>query len=320
MSLDRAFLLDLLQMMMLIRRFEERVAVLRHQDLVRGGCHLYMGEEAVATGVCAALRAEDYIASTHRGHGHCLAKGVDPKAMMAELLGKATGLCRGKGGSMHLADRERGVLGCSGIVGGGIPMALGAAFSSQLLGLDRVAVSFFGDGAANQGVFHESLNLASLWKLPVVFVCENNLYGMTAPFAEQCCAEHVVDRHACYNIRTQLVDGQDVVAVYEAAVEAVEAARSAAGPTLLECMTYRYEGHWHEDPQRYRTKEEVAAWRKRDPILVLSERLLREGLASREEIGALDRNVVARIDEAECFARESPFPPAEWALADVFPS
>ena len=265
MENKRNFLAGLYASMYKIRRFEQEAVKLFHNKELPGWLHSYIGEEAVAVGVCASLNRDDYITSTHRGHGHCIAKGADLKRMMAELYGKETGYCKGKGGSMHIADFSIGILGANGIVGGGIPIATGTALASQYLEDGRVTVCFFGDGASNQGGFHESLNLASLWKLPVVYVCENNLYAETTPQADHQPIRDIADRAKSYNMPGVIVDGNDVFAVYEKANKAVERARAGRGPTLIECKTYRYRGHWEGDPEVYRTKEEVKEWKKRSP-------------------------------------------------------
>jgi pyruvate dehydrogenase E1 component alpha subunit len=301
---------DFLLTMYKIRFFEEEAKRSYQRGLIRGPLHLYIGEEAVATGVCSALRQGDYITSTHRGHGHCLAKGADPKRMMAELYGREDGYCRGRGGSMHICDMQIGVLGADGIVGGGIPMALGAAFSNAYQKTNRVVACFFGDGASNQGAFHESLNLAALWKLPVLFVCESNGYAITTPSRESLPILHVADRAAGYGIEGVVADGMDVLDVRRAALKAVEKARNGLGPTLLECKTYRFEGHWYGDPVVYRTKDEVEQWRKRDPISRLRSDMKTMGLDEVEldEIASKAKNI---ISEAVTFATNSPEPKIE---------
>lgn len=309
----------LYEKMVLIRTFEERFAQLVTKGTFSGTGHLYVGQEAVAVGVCAHLDREDYITSTHRGHGHCIAKGVDPRAMMAELYGKASGSCKGKGGSMHIADFSKGMLGANGVVGAGIPLACGAAISIKLLHPGRVAVSFFGDGAANIGPFHEGLNLASIWQLPVVFVCENNLYAESTPVEYHMAADNVADRAASYRMPSLIVDGQDVLAVYEAAAEAIQHARSGNGPFLLECKTYRYYGHFLGDPQQlYRPKEEVESYKQRDCIKRLREQILQEGILPEPELVAIEEAAVRTVDEAVEFAEKSPEPAAEDIYDDVY--
>ena len=255
-----------LETMWRIRRFEEAVDDLFARGLMHGTMHLSIGQEASATGTCFALRDDDAITSTHRGHGHCIAKGADLERMMAELLAKETGYCRGRGGSMHIADAATGNLGANGIVAGGIPIAAGAALAYQLQGIDRVVVSFFGDGATNEGAFHEAVNLASIWKLPVVFVCENNKYGMSFSTEKSMAVETIAERATAYGIPGVTVDGNDVEAVHEAVTTAVDRARSGGGPTLVDALTYRWKGHSKSDKNLYRTREEIAEWRDKDPI------------------------------------------------------
>ena len=255
-----------LEAMWRIRRFEEAVDDLFARGLMHGTMHLSIGQEASATGTCFALRDDDAITSTHRGHGHCIAKGADLERMMAELLAKETGYCRGRGGSMHIADAATGNLGANGIVAGGIPIAAGAGLAYQLQDIDRVVVSFFGDGATNEGAFHEGVNLASIWKLPVVFVCENNKYGMSFSTEKSMAVASVAERASAYGIPGVTVDGNDVEAVHEAVTTAVDRARSGEGPTLVEALTYRWKGHSKSDKNLYRTREEIAEWRDKDPI------------------------------------------------------
>jgi len=305
--------------MVKIREHEERVAELFAQGKIPGFVHLYIGEEAVATGVMAHLRKEDFITSTHRGHGHFIAKGGNIKASMAELFGKATGICKGKGGSMHIADLDVGELGANGIVGGGIPHAVGAALGIKLNGLDNVAVAFFGDGASNQQNFHEAINLAAIWKLPVVFVCENNLYQISLPYSKQQAIKSVAERAAAYGIPGVSVDGQDVFAVYEVAKEAIERARNGEGPTLIEAKTYRFRGHFEGDPQIYRSKEEVEWWKKnKDPIVLFEKTVLEKGLLTKEELDTIRERVKREIEESIKFAEESPWPKPKEVLEDVF--
>ena len=262
-------LLDLHRRMSLIRSFEDRVGRLYRDAEIPGFIHTSLGQEAVAVGVCAALRRDDHLVTTHRGHGHVLAKGADPDAAMAELFGKATGLCKGKGGSMHIADARLGILGANAIVGASLPLATGAALSSKVLGRDTVAVAFFGDGAVNQGAYHESLNLAAIWSLPVVFVCENNRYAEFTDSSEMTRRESVVETAGAYRIEAVQVDGNDVEAVHSAARDAVARCRAGEGPVLLEALTYRWHGHYEGDPQVYKPSEEVAAWMARDPLVLV---------------------------------------------------
>ena len=318
MAIEKEKLLQMYTNMLTIRRFEERVGELFAEGKIPGFVHLYIGEEAVATGVCANLRDDDLITSTHRGHGHLISKGGDLKLMMAELFGKRTGYCKGKGGSMHIADVGLGILGANGIVGGGIPIATGAGLSIKYRGTDQVVACFFGDGAANQGTFHEGLNMASIWKLPVVFVCENNHYGISFHQKKHMNVADIADRAAAYDIPGVLVDGNDVIAVYEAATEAVKRARAGEGPTLIECKTYRYRGHFEGDPQIYKPKEEVEEWLKQDPLPRYEAKLLKMGVLTQEKVQELDQQIRARIDEAVRFAEESPFPAPEEITEDVY--
>ena len=317
MALDKTQLIGLYRTMRLIRRFEERVVELVNRDEIPGVTHEYVGQEAVATGVCAALRPDDVITSTHRGHGHILAKGGDPRRMMAELMGKASGYNRGRGGSMHIADLSLGIYGANGIVGAGAPIACGAALAGKLARSDRVDVSFFGDGGMNQGVVHEALNLAAIWKLPVVFVCENNGYAISASISEMAVVERLADRAAAYGMPGTSVDGMDVLAVHAAAGEAVERARTGAGPTLLECRTYRFVGHFTAEKARgikYRSDEEIARWRERDPVVTYPAWLRQQGV----DPAMVDAEVEALLDEAVAFARQSAFPEAEEALDGMY--
>jgi pyruvate dehydrogenase E1 component alpha subunit len=311
-------LISMLHTMLLIRAFEEKADELFALGRVHGTMHLSLGQEAVATGVCAALRPDDYILSTHRGHGHCLAKGADAGLMMAEFLGKETGYCRGRGGSMHIADVSGGNLGANGIVAGGLPIATGVGLSIQVRETGQVCVAFFGDGAANEGAFHESVNLASIWRLPVVFVCENNQYAMSMPVRKSMRIERISERAAAYGIPGLTVDGTDVLAVYEATEAAVALARSGGGPTLLECATYRYKGHSKSDRQRYRTRDEVEAWRRRDPIVQLRARLIAGGVVTDGAAAAMEAETRSAIDDALRFAEESPEPDPASLLDGVY--
>ncbi|HDI07339.1 MAG TPA: pyruvate dehydrogenase (acetyl-transferring) E1 component subunit alpha [Candidatus Bathyarchaeota archaeon] len=318
MEVPREKLVEMYRKMLQIRLFEEKVFELYGQNMVPGTIHLYAGQEAVAVGVCSTLRKDDYITSTHRGHGHCIAKGADLKRVMAEILGKRTGYCKGKGGSMHIADFSVGVLGATAVVGAGLPIATGAALSIKLRKTDQVSVCFFGDGASNQGTFHESLNMAAIWQLPVVFVCENNLYAMGTRQTRVMRIENIADRAAAYGMPGVTVDGNDVLAVYKAAETAVERARKGGGPTLLECKTYRHKGHSRMDPAKYRPKEEVEEWLAKDPIKRLRSKLLEANIMSEVEKEEVEREVAAEIEEAVKFALESPYPEPEEALEDVY--
>jgi TPP-dependent pyruvate/acetoin dehydrogenase alpha subunit len=317
--LTRAKLAWLYTTMSLIREFEERLKRLVERGAPVGAVHYYTGQEAVAAGVCGALDEGDWIASTHRGHGHCIAKGVDTAAMMAELYGKATGTNRGKGGSMHITDVRKGILGVNPIVGAGVAHAVGAALSAKVRGTRQVAVAFFGDGAANIGTLHESMNMASIWRLPVVFVCENNGYAQATPAEYTLSVKDIAERAAAYSMPGAVVDGQDAIAVWEATKPAVARARRGEGPTLLECKTYRYYGHHQgDDPLRYRTAEEERLARQRDCLLGFRERMRLTGpltVAELDEIDARNRTV---IDEAVQFASDSPLPDLSELGTDVF--
>ena len=307
-----------LKKMHLIRRFEEAAEDSYIKGKSYGTMHLSIGQEAVAVGVCAALSDRDAITSTHRGHGHCIAKGAEVKRMFAEFLGRETGYCRGRGGSMHIADPSKGNLGANGIVGGGLPIAVGAALSAKTLKTGAVAVSFFGDGANNEGAFHESLNLASVWKLPVVFVCENNLYGMSVSTARSTAVKDVASRAVAYAMPGVIVDGNDFAAVAEAAFVASDRARAGEGPTLIECKTYRTRGHSRSDRNRYRTKEEIESWRARDPIGRFETELASLGVFGREEIEAIAADAAREVEEGVAFAEASPTPRIEDLLRDVY--
>ena len=289
-----------------IRRFEESVDDLFARGLMHGTMHLSIGQEASAAGVCRALRPDDAITSTHRGHGHCIAKGADLTRMMAELLAKETGYCRGRGGSMHIADVATGNLGANGIVAGGIPIAAGAALAYRMRGEDRVVACFFGDGATNEGAFHEAVNLAAIWSLPVVFVCENNKYGMSFSTELSMAVENVAARAAGYGIPGVRVDGNDVTAVFDAATAAVARARSGEGPTLLECETYRWKGHSKSDKNLYRTKDEIAEWRGRDPIARFETVAVDQGLLDAGAVERIRTEVVAEMREAVRTANAAP--------------
>lgn len=311
-------LAEMLRKMVEIRFFEEKVFELYGQNLVPGTIHLYAGEEAVAVGVCSVLEKTDYLTSTHRGHGHCIAKGADLSRTMAEILGKQTGYCKGKGGSMHIADFAIGMLGATAVVGAGLPIAVGAGLSAKLRGTKQVVACFFGEGASNQGTFHESLNIASVWGLPVVFVCENNLYAMGTRQSRVMNIENIADRASAYGFPGMMVDGNDVVAVYEASTIAVERARRCEGPTLIECKTYRRRGHSRVDPAKYRPKDEVQEWLGKDPIKLFKERLIQGNIFSEGEIVSVEKEVETRIEEAVRFALDSPFPMPTEALQDVY--
>jgi len=328
-SLTKEELIGYLRQVMEIRALEDNIANLLSKAVLKGASHLYAGEEAVAVGAVSALRDDDLITSTHRGHGHAHAHGdkaaktPDAKQnhynkMMAEVLGKSGGYCKGKGGSMHIADVEHGNLGATGIVGGNIPVAVGAALAQKLQGTDRVVVCFFGDGAANEGTFHESLNMASIWDLPVIFVAENNMYGMSVPFKKVTKLPDIASRACAYGIPGEAVDGMDVLAVRAAVKKAAERARRGEGPTLIEAKTYRYYGHSHSDPRAYRTREEEAEWKKRDPILVMKDNLQSVKMLTNGEFEALETAVDEKLDKAMKFSNTSPAPKIEEVNTDVF--
>ncbi len=311
-------LLYFYQQMLLIREFELRAINERKAGLIPGFIHSCVGQEATAVGACAALRTDDVITSTHRGHGHLIAKGGEPRYMMAELAARSTGYCGGKGGSLHMTDFDLGILGANGIVAGGLPMATGAALAFQMREEARVALAFFGDGAVNEGAFHEAANLAGLWKLPIIFFCENNLYGEGTPQSKQSPVADLAIRAESYAFPGVIVDGNDVLAVFEATQTAVQRARAGDGPTFIEGKTYRYLGHYEGDPMVYRSKKEIEAWRQRDPISTFYQRLLEAGVATEAEIVQIKTKVQATLDEAVQFAASSPQPEPETALEGVY--
>jgi pyruvate dehydrogenase E1 component alpha subunit len=311
-------LIELLQQMRLIRAFEWKADQLYAEGKVHGTMHLSIGQEATAVGAIAALERDDYIFSTHRGHGHCLAKGADVKLMMAEFRGKETGYCRGRGGSMHIADLEGGNLGANGVVGGGLAMACGAALVQKMQKTGKVVLCFFGDGASNQGIFHESLNLAAIWQLPVVYFCENNQYGMSMHVTRSTSVERISERGCAYGIPGQTVDGNDLLQVYEATGEAVSRAREGGGPTLLEGITYRWKGHSKSDADRYRTKEEIEEWKAKDPITRFEKLLLGEGVLTRERASEIEAWAQQEIDSAVEFAETCPEPSLETIEEGVY--
>lgn len=311
-------LLHLYRQMLLVREFELRAIAERRAGLIPGFIHSCVGQEATAAGACAALGPDDVITSTHRGHGHLVAKGGEPKYMMAELAARTTGYCGGKGGSLHMTDFNLGILGANGIVAGGIPIAVGAGLAFQQKKEPRVALSFFGDGATNEGAFHEALNLAGLWKLPVIFFCENNLYGEGTPQAKQAPVADLAIRASSYAMPGVTVDGNDVLAVYEATKVAVERARAGGGPTLIEGKTYRQRGHYEGDPMVYRSEAEMDEWKGRDPVVAFRARLLTESGIPEADVIAVEQAVQAALDEAVAFAAASPKPAPETALAGVY--
>lgn len=320
MEITNDVLRDLHRRMIRIRLFEEAAGKLFENSEMPGFIHLYVGEEAVAAGVCTALRDDDQVGSTHRGHGHLVAKGGDLSRMMAELMGKATGYCKGKGGSMHICDLELNMLGANGIVGAGAPIAVGAAFANKYRGNDSVAVVFFGDGATNIGAFHEAANMAAALQLPAVFVCENNEYGEYTPRSKTMAIDDVVDRAAGYGMPGVMVDGMDAVAVYEAATQAVRRARAGHGPSFIEAKTYRYYNHHGVQTMgvKYRTDDEVDQWKTRDPIETLEHDMLGHGVMTQDDIDAVRAEVQDEVNEAIEFARNSPFPEVDAMLEDVY--
>jgi pyruvate dehydrogenase E1 component alpha subunit len=304
--------------MLKVRHFEDRVKDLFAAGEMPGFVHLYLGQEAVAVGACATLNDDDYITSTHRGHGHIIAKGGDVKLMMAELYGKATGYNKGKGGSMHIADPRLGILGANGIVGAGLPIATGAGLSAKLRKSGQVTVCFFGDGASNQGTFHEAINIAAAFDLPVVYVCENNLYAVGTRQSDVRKVEDIADRGVGYAIPGLAIDGNDVIAVYEACKEAVDRARAGMGPTLIECKTYRWRTHFEGEPDTYRPPEEVEAWMQREPIAPYRTKLIEQGVLTEAQASKIEVDVLAELDGAVEFARQSPHPEPESALEDLW--
>lgn len=311
-------LIDMLNKMYKIRLFEEEVDYLFSLGLVHGTMHLSIGQEAVAVGAISTLKPDDYILSTHRGHGHCIAKGADINLMMAEFLGKETGYCRGRGGSMHIADVEKGNLGATGVVGGGIPIASGVGLSIKMRKTGQVVICFFGDGAANQGAFHESLNLAAIWKLPVIFLCENNMYGMSMSVEKAFAIENIAKRAGSYGFPGEVVDGNDVLAVYKVVLKAVERARKGKGPSLIECKTYRWKGHSKSDQNLYRSKEEIESWKMKCPIKRFKEKLIAEKIITNEEIKIIEENAKNIIEKAVDFAKNSPEPSVEEIFDGVY--
>jgi pyruvate dehydrogenase E1 component alpha subunit len=318
MVIAKEKLIDMYRVMVRIRTFEDRVCKEFAAGNIPGFVHLYAGEEAIAVGACANLRADDYIMSTHRGHGHVIAKGGKTDQMMAELYGKKTGYNKGKGGSMHIADVESGILGADAIVAGAIPIAGGAALSAKMRGTDQVAVCFFGDGACNTSRFHEGVNLASIWKLPIVYVIENNMYAESTPISCAANVPNIADRAVAYGIPGVTVDGNDVLAVYEVVGEAVARARRGEGPTLVECKTCRHYGHYEGDTQTYRTKEEFEECHKRDPIPRFRRKLVEMGVLTEKEADEINQEILKDIGGAVKFAEESPLPAPEETLEDVY--
>lgn len=319
MKITKEEKLALYKKMLTVRAFEEKAGEFFEKNLIPGFIHLSIGEEASCVGTCCVLNDDDYVASTHRGHGHLIAKGADPKRMFAELLGRTTGYCKGKGGSMHIADFSIGILGANGIVGGGFPIIIGAGLSIKLRGSNQVGVVFFGDGAANRGTFHEAANMAAIWKLPVIFVCENNLYASTTPVDYSLAGGSVAGRASAYGIPGDVANGNDILEVRTIVGKAVKRARDGKGPTIVESKTYRYRGHFEGDPQKYRTEKEVEeSKRTSDPIQLFKDLLEKEGTLSDKLDKDLREGVSHLIEEAVRYAQESPLPRPEDALEDLF--
>lgn len=316
--LEKAKIQSLYETMLKIRHFETRVSKCFAKGQVQGFVHLCIGQEATAAGVCANLKQGDFISSTHRGHGHIISKGADIKTMMAELFGKETGYCQGKGGSMHISDTSIGVLGANGIVGGGFNLAAGAALACQMKNNNNIVVCFFGDGSSNEGSWHEAMNIASVWKLPILFVCENNLYGISSRVDRSMAVKNVADRAAAYGMEQKVAYGNDVTVVYETAKEAVEYVRSGKGPMLVEYKTYRQHGHFEGEPDVYRPAEEIKEWMDQDPIKNCEAFMNKHAVLSEEEQSLIRKTIEQEIDEAVRFAENSQFPPVTLAVRDVY--
>ena len=311
-------LVTLYKMMFLIRRFEEKAGEMYARGKITGFSHLYIGEEAVAVGAIAALSERDYVISSYRDHGHCLAKGADPREVMAELFGRATGICKGKGGSMHLFDNKLRFLGGYAIVGGGLPITVGIGMALQYKQEDAVVVSFFGDGATNAGAFHESLNLASAWKLPIIFICENNFFAIGTSLARVSPPKELYKRAKAYDMPSEQVDGMDVLAVREAVERAADRARDGDGPSFIEAVTYRYRGHSMSDPDDYRTKREEKIWKERDPIVRLAKQLRDQAIISPDDLKELQEEINVTVDESVRFADSSAWPEMEELMKDIY--
>lgn len=318
-TLDKSLLLEMFRKMEEIRRMDLKIAQLVKKGKVPGMTHFSVGEEAANVGAMLALNPDDLITSNHRGHGQAIAKGIDLNGMMAEILGKYNGTCKGKGGSMHIADLDAGNLGANGIVGGGMGIAVGAALTQQMQNTGKIVVCFFGDGATNEGVFHEAVNMASIWKLPVIFYCINNGYGISADIKKMTNVEHIHQRSAAYGIPGMFIeDGNNVIDVYEGFKKAVDHVRGGKGPVLIESVTYRWLGHSSSDPGKYRTREEVELWKQKDPIENLRKYLIENNIASAEELEEIQAQVKEEVEASVKFAEESPFPPLESAFEDIY--
>ena len=315
---SKEMLMDIYLVMNQIRGFEEKALQFFQKDKLRGSVHLYIGQEAVAASVIALLNDQDYITSTHRGHGHGIAKSRDLKRAFAELMGKETGFCNGRGGSMHICDLDKGNLGANAIVGGGLPIAVGGALAQKMRGINNITATFFGDGASNQGTFHESLNLASVWKLPVVFICENNGFGISVPVSQSTSVEDISVRAAGYNMPGYTIDGNDVIAVLDTFSKCLERARAGEGPSLIEAKTYRWKGHWTGDPEVYRTREEVESWVAKCPIKRLRQYLLENKLATESELISAEQHAAQDVQDAVDFAEASPEPDPTTVMNNVY--
>ncbi len=315
---DKELYIKFYQEMQRLRSFELKASELFTQAMLAGNIHTYIGQEAVAVGACNALKESDYIVCTHRGHGQCIARGCKPNLMMAELFGKQTGYCKGKGGSMHIADLNRGILGANGIVGAGLAIGTGSGLASKITEKNEVTLVFFGDGASNEGYFHESINMASAWKLPVVYLCENNKYGVSVCIDRVCNVEDIAERAKAYNIPGMIVDGNNVFEIYNAVQKAAEHARQGKGPSLIEAKTYRYHGHYEGDPQVYKSKTEIEKWLNHDAIENIKKEILSKGFASEEELKIIEEKNKAEIEEAVAFAKDSPYPDVREVTDDVY--
>jgi TPP-dependent pyruvate/acetoin dehydrogenase alpha subunit len=317
-EIDAGIKVEMLRKMKQIRAFELQTEQFIIRGMIHGTCHLYIGEEACAVGAVYALDKDDYITSTHRGHGHCIAKGADLNLMMAELLGKSTGYCKGKGGSMHIADVEAGNLGANGIVGGSIGIGTGAGLTSVMTDNGKTVLCFFGDGATNRGIFHSAVNMASIWRLPVIYFCENNVYGMSTPVKESFNIEKISDRKAAYGIDGLTIDGNDIIEVFNVVSHFRQVCRKGEGPVLIEAKTYRWRGHSKSDAQVYRTKEEVKEWMDRDPIKRYAVRLIDEGIITAKDEKEIEKEAAEDIKKASDFADSSPFPDPSTVEEDVY--
>ncbi len=318
MEITKELTIKLLKQMMEIRQFEDMIMELLAKNIAEGGSHLYAGMEAVAVGAISVINPDDYITSTHRGHGHAIAKDGDLKALMAEILGKKTGVCKGKGGSLHLADLSKGNLGANGIVGGGLGIATGAGLSIKLQKQKKVVLCFFGDGATNNGIFFECLNMASLWKLPVIYICENNKYAMSVSVERSHAVKDITKKALAFDMPAENVDGQDVIAVREVVSKWVNYAREGNGPSFIVANTYRYYGHSRSDPRVYRTREEEKFWKERDPIIIFSNKMKEMGILTEQEINQIEEEVKKEIEEAVDYAIKSPYPEPEELYTDLY--